>query len=116
MLDQFRGCLLGLACGDALGAPLEFLSAAEVAAKHGTVTEMLGGGWLNLRPGQVTDDTQMTLCVAESYIENGGFAPQDIADRFVEWYRTGPVDIGNLTRTACENLQYGYNFERAGFE
>jgi ADP-ribosyl-[dinitrogen reductase] hydrolase len=116
MLDQFRGCLLGLACGDALGAPLEFLDADDIARKHGTVTEMLGGGWLNLRPGQVTDDTQMMLCIAESYVASAGFAPQDIAERFLEWYRTGPLDIGNMTREACENLLYGYNFERAGYE
>ena len=116
MTDQFRGCLLGLAVGDALGAPLEFMTADEVAAKHGRVTEMLGGGWLQLRPGQYTDDTQMMLCILESYIENRGFSPEDIAERFLDWYRTGPLDIGNMTREACENLLYGYNFERAGYE
>jgi ADP-ribosyl-[dinitrogen reductase] hydrolase len=114
MLDQFRGCLLGLACGDALGAPLEFMSAADIRSKHGVVTEMLGGGWLHLRPGQVTDDTQMMLCILESHTETGGFDPQDIADRFAEWYIGGPPDIGNLTRSACELLRQGYNFERAG--
>ena len=54
MLDQFRGCLLGLAVGDALGAPLEFMGAEDIAAKHGRVTEMLGGGWLkNFGPASV---------------------------------------------------------------
>jgi ADP-ribosyl-[dinitrogen reductase] hydrolase len=116
MLDQFRGCLLGLACGDALGAPLEFMGADDIQTKHGVVTEMLGGGWLNVRPGQVTDDTQLMLCVLESYNESGGFDPQDIAERFLDWYRGGPLDIGNMTREACENLLYGYHFERAGYE
>jgi ADP-ribosyl-[dinitrogen reductase] hydrolase len=116
MLGQFRGCLLGLACGDALGGPLEFMSAAEIARRHGHVSEMLGGGWLRLRPGQTTDDTQQMLCVLESYLDNGGFDPHDIAERLLDWYRGGPVDIGNLTRQACENLLYGYNFERAGYE
>lgn len=116
MLDQFRGCLLGLACGDALGAPLEFMDAADIARQYGTVTEMLGGGWLKLRPGQVTDDTQLMLCILESHIESGGFDPHDIAERFLDWYRTGPVDIGNMTREACENLLYGYHFEHAGEE
>jgi ADP-ribosyl-[dinitrogen reductase] hydrolase len=116
MIDQFRGCLLGLAVGDALGAPVEFMSAEEIAAKHGRVTGMLGGGWLHLRPGQYTDDTQMMLCILESYIESGGFSPEDIAERFLDWYRSGPLDIGSMTREACENLLYGYNFERAGYE
>ena len=114
MLDQFRGCLLGLACGDALGAPLEFMDAASIASRHGFVNEMLGGGWLHLAPGQVTDDTEQMLCVLESYTDNHGFDPQDIADRLLDWYRAGPVDVGNLTREALENLLYGYNFERAG--
>ncbi len=116
MLNQFRGCLLGLACGDALGGPLEFMSACEIGQAHGAVREMLGGGWLKLRPGQYTDDTQQMLCVLESYTECGGFDPHDIAERLLDWYRSGPGDVGNLTREACENLLYGYNFERAGYE
>lgn len=114
MLDQFRGCLLGLAVGDALGAPVEFVDAAEIALRYGKLTEMAGGGWLELKPGQVTDDTQMMLCVLESYCACAGFDPHDVADRLLAWYRAGPVDVGNMTRDACENLLFGYNFERAG--
>jgi ADP-ribosyl-[dinitrogen reductase] hydrolase len=116
MLSQFRGCLLGLACGDALGGPLKCMSADEIARTHGTARELRGGGWLHLRPGQVTDGTEQMLLVLESYLENGAFDPHDIAERLLEWYRAGPVDLGALTREACENLLYGYNFERAGFE
>lgn len=116
MLSQFRGCLLGLACGDALGAPLEFTSAADIARQHGFVREMLGGGRLGLRVGQTTDDTQHMLCVLESYVECGGFDPHDIAERLLDWYRSGPVDVGNLTLEACEKLLFGYPFERAGYE
>jgi len=114
MVDQFRGCLLGAACGDALGGPLEFVDAAEIARHYGAGREMTGGGWLKLQPGQVTDDTQQMLCVLDSYLECRGFDPQDIADRLLDWYRAGPIDVGNLTREACENLLYGYNFERSG--
>jgi ADP-ribosyl-[dinitrogen reductase] hydrolase len=116
MLDQFRGCLLGSACGDALGAPLEGLAAAEIAQRHGKVREMLGGGWLKLKPGETTDDTELMLCVAESYLACGAFDPLDIAERFLEWSRSGPRDIGSVTRLACENLDYGYDFERSGYE
>ncbi|MCH7472365.1 ADP-ribosylglycohydrolase family protein [bacterium] len=114
LLDQFRGCLLGLACGDALGAPLQYMSAEEIAAKHGRVREMIGGGELGLAPGAATGNTALMLCLVESYCDNAGFDPQDISDRFLAWYRTGPIGIDAQTREACENLLYGYQFERAG--
>ncbi|MDR3349478.1 MAG: ADP-ribosylglycohydrolase family protein [Acidaminococcales bacterium] len=98
--DKILGALLGVAVGDALGAPLEFMSAEEIRAKHGTVREMIGGGWLNVMPGEITDDTQMTLSVAEGIVEN----PQDpipgIGRRFVEWYDSRPKDIGVTCRSA----------------
>lgn len=61
---SIRGAMFGVAVGDALGAPLEFMSAKSIKQQHGTVRDMIGGGWLNVLPGEVTDDTQMTLAVA----------------------------------------------------
>jgi len=116
MLDQFRGCLLGLAVGDALGAPLEGLTPAEITTRHGKVTEMLPGGGFPRQAGETTDDTALMLCILESYIELKVFDPHDIAERFLDWYRRGALGGGNLTRIACENLLYGYNFERAGYD
>ena len=113
--DRFRGCLLGLAVGDALGGPLEFMSAAEIAAQYGgPVRDMVGGGWLHLRPGEVTDDTQMALCLAESIVERGAFDMADIARRFVAWYDTRPKDIGNITRLALAELKRGASWQEAG--
>jgi len=60
MQNHFTGCLLGVAIGDALGAPVEFLNAEEIKQRHGRVTEYLGGGWLNLKPGEYSDDTALT--------------------------------------------------------
>lgn len=59
-LDRFRGCLLGLACGDALGTTVEF------AARDGfqPLTDMVGGGPFHLQPGQWTDDTSLALCIS----------------------------------------------------
>jgi len=88
---------LGLAVGDALGAPLEFLTATEVRAKYGVLRDMTGGGWLSLQPGHVTDDTQMSLCVARSLCERG-WSPRDIAERFAVWMKSRPVDVGNTCR------------------
>ena len=67
--DRFAGCLLGLAVGDALGTALEF----EKPGSFTPITDMVGGGPFNLKPGQWTDDTSMALCLAESLIEKQGF-------------------------------------------
>ena len=56
-LDRIRGALYGVAVGDALGGPLEFMSDWQICNTYGRVTDMIGGGWLNLKPGEVTDDT-----------------------------------------------------------
>ena len=71
--DQARGTLLGLAVGDALGAPLEFSSPAIAAAAAGRGLEMSGGGlW---EPGEWTDDTAMALCLAESIVDHRRASP-----------------------------------------
>ena len=89
--------LLGVAIGDALGATVEFMTASEIKQTYGILQDIRGGGWLRLAPGQVTDDTQMTLCVARS-IHECGFAARDIAHRFADWLRSRPLDVGNTCR------------------
>lgn len=105
--DRYIGALLGLACGDALGGPVEFLKRDVIAVRFPTgVTEFTGGGWLDLDPGEVTDDTQQALILAESLTTNG----LDL-DRFaaglIAWFRSNPKDIGNTTRIALEALAAG---------
>ena len=111
--DRFRGCLVGLAVGDCLGGPVEFWSRAEIRAKHGRLTELFGGGWLNLAPGEYTDDTQMMLCIARSIVKKGRFDPDDVAVEFVRWYDTRPKDIGNITRTALAKIKAGRPWREA---
>lgn len=114
--DQFRGCLLGLACGNAIGAPLDRLSMADIDQRFGNVRQMQSGGWRDFAAGSLTGDAELMVLVLESYNENRGFSALDIAERFREWYRLSPRDVAETTREACENLIYGYNFERAGYE
>ena len=102
-LERYRGCLLGLAVGDALGTTLEFKPPGSFIP----ITDMIGGGPFNLKPGQWTDDTSMALCLAESLIECRGFNPQDQMERYVRWWKEGHLsstgkcfDIGSTTRTA----------------
>jgi ADP-ribosyl-[dinitrogen reductase] hydrolase len=95
--DRYAGAVLALACGDALGAPAEFLSKEQLASRHGHLTEMVGGGGCQWRPGEWTDDTGMTLCVAEGILE----CPEDpvaaIGERFLDWLETTKDAGGTIT-------------------
>jgi ADP-ribosyl-[dinitrogen reductase] hydrolase len=109
-----EGCLLGLACGDALGRPVEFKSAATIEAQHGTVETMLGDGSHRKPAGTITDDTELALRIARSLVTCGGFDGEDVAERFVDWYETGPFDIGLMTRDSLGRLQRGESWNQAG--
>lgn len=114
--DRAEGVLLGLACGDALGRPVEFRSPEQIAAEYVELTEMVGYGTHRKPAGTVTDDTEMALCIARSLAEQGEFDPGDIADRFVGWYNSGPFDIGLMTVDALRSIDAGTSWETAGRE
>lgn len=114
LCDRYRGVLLGKASGDALGATVEFMSRAEIRERYGVHREIAGGGWLQLSAGEVTDDTQMALCIARSIAEQGRFEPADVAAHFLDWYRSDPPDIGNTTRRSLEHLAAGVPWDEAG--
>ncbi len=106
--SRYRGCLLGLAVGDALGTTLEF----SPPGTFDPIDDMLGGGPFDLKPGQWTDDTSMALCLAESLVECDGFDPTDQMRRYVRWWREGYMsstgdcfDIGNTVRAALAQFE-----------
>ena len=106
LFDRTLGAYLGLAIGDALGATVEFMIPREIAhqfARDGGVhRNIVGGGWLKLAPGQVTDDTTMSLALGDALLQgaqNGQlFDTVLIADAFVAWWRGKPVDCGDTCR------------------
>lgn len=98
LIDRAEGAYLGLAVGDALGATLEFMTPREIAHQFGRHRDMRGGGWLKLRPGQVTDDTEMALALGDSILSCGRVEPGAVGQAFSDWMRTKPVDIGNTVR------------------
>jgi ADP-ribosyl-[dinitrogen reductase] hydrolase len=109
-----RGILLGLAVGDALGGPVEFMTREAIYKKYGRpVREMVGGGWLKLKPGGTTDDTAMARIVAESIVERERVDTTDIARRYVAWMQSEPPDIGNITRFALRGFQVGLGVPHA---
>ncbi len=112
--DRFAGCLVGVAVGDALGAPVEEIPKHPTTVQR-PVTEMVGGGWLSLAPGQITDDTEMSLCIARSIVEKKRFDPADIAQRFVAWFDDNSIGTGRTTRTAIRELKKGVQWNKAGY-
>jgi ADP-ribosyl-[dinitrogen reductase] hydrolase len=96
--DRARAAFIGMAIGDALGATVEFMTASEIAAKYGTFRDIIGGGWLRLKPGQVTDDTEMALCIARAIIQNQSWSLEAVADHFAAWLKSRPVDCGDTCR------------------
>jgi ADP-ribosylglycohydrolase len=99
-IERYRGSLLGLAVGDAVGTTLEF----KPPGSFTPIEDMVGGGPFQLQPGQWTDDTSMALCLAESLIEQQGFNPVHQLQKYLQWYREGYLsstgrcfDIGNTT-------------------
>lgn len=106
LMDKALGAYLGLAIGDALGATVEFMTPREIAARHGVHREIVGGGWLKLAPGQVTDDTTMSLALGDALLRGDalgrGLDTRLIADAFVAWWRGRPVDCGNTCRRGIQ--------------
>lgn len=83
--ERFSGALLGLAVGDALAAATQYRKPGSFTP----VGDLLGGGPFDLPRGAWSDDTAMALCVADSFLERGGFDPVDQVERFMRWQRDG---------------------------
>src|SRR5690242_19139191 len=83
--DRYRGALLGLACGDAVGTTVEFRQPGSFPE----VLDMTGGGPFDLQPGQWTDDTSMALCLAESLLYRKRLDPIDQMNRYCNWWQYG---------------------------
>ncbi len=99
LYDRALGAYLGFAIGDALGATAEFMTAREIADTYkGGLRNIVGGGWLRLRPGHVTDDTQMALALGDALLAARGWDLRMVADSFVGWMRSRPPDIGHACR------------------
>jgi ADP-ribosyl-[dinitrogen reductase] hydrolase len=108
VFDRALGAYLGLAIGDALGATVEFMTPREIALQHGVHRDMVGGGWLKLKPGQVTDDTTMALALGQALLrgqrEGRPFDARLMAEAFVAWWRSRPVDCGNTCRRGIQRF------------
>jgi ADP-ribosyl-[dinitrogen reductase] hydrolase len=108
--ERAVGALVGLAVGDALGAPVEGVGAEDLDGKH---TEMTGGGLYGLRPGQGTGDTEMALRLATSLVETGGYDPDRALGHYLDWYRTNPPGMSDHMREVLGSVEGGADAYRA---
>ncbi len=120
VLHRARAAYLGLAIGDALGATTEFMTPGEIKATYKVHRKIIGGGWLYLKPGQVTDDTEMSIALGRALLIAGHWDRKSIAENFLAWMRSKPVDIGSTCRRGIRDymnkgqLETPYNEWDAG--
>ena len=115
MKNKIKGSLYGFAIGDAMGATTEFMTKESIKKQYCKVTDIIGGGWLHLKSGEVTDDTQMMLCVCDaieyardnSWVEGEEITMLDrCCKNFIDWYKTNPPDVGGCCRRVIEKCRY----------
>lgn len=111
--NKIAGAIYGFAIGDAMGATTEFLTSGQIRNRFESVTDIIGGGWLNLKAGEVTDDTQMSMCVMDALMKY----PNDIKKfqkkcmkNFVEWFEYGPKDVGGQCAKGIQCFMYNNSF------
>ena len=101
---QAYNSIIGFMVGDAMGATTEFMYPEEIKAQYNVVTDIIGGGWLNLQPGETTDDTEMMICIIKAInkigIEDKDKLREEITNNFIQWFLSRPKDVGTKTRTA----------------
>ena len=123
--DAATGCLLGACVGDAAGAPLEFIAHTPTTEEVEWAVSMPGGGVLGVAPGQITDDGELTLCLARGLAGKKPFNIEAIAIQYHCWAASSPFDIGRTTQTAFGSTQrispgqmdgYAAVMERAAFQ
>jgi len=111
--ERFRGCLLGLALGDALGAPYEFYRPEEIPTGDRLVGRF--GRVMDLPVGTVTDDTQMAVALARSLVERGRLDGEDVAWQFARLWQQGTViGPGLACSVAVGRFLGGVDWHKAG--
>lgn len=109
LADRVVGCVLGLALGDALGAPFELRRAHDIPDP----VPAFERPWNRFPPGTTTDDTAMARNLVRSLVARDGLDLQDVAARHVAWFRTDPPDVGAQTRRVLARAGRGERTDEA---
>ncbi|WP_440336970.1 ADP-ribosylglycohydrolase family protein [Megamonas funiformis] len=107
--NKIKGALYGAIIGDALGAPLEFMPQEQIKSQFGKITEMIGGGWLQVQPGEGTDETALLLATAYGIMKNPENPFAEIGKNFIKWAISRPKDISDTTlRSIDKTMSKGH--------
>lgn len=98
-MEHALGCIVGALVGDAAGAPLEFNHHIKEDEIKNAI-HMNGGGALNIGQGQITDDGELTLALANSLMNSKYYSMNDAAYAYHCWIQSHPFDIGTTCRKA----------------
>lgn len=113
MRGKFEASLLGVAIGSAMASVGIDETRASLAQKYGKINDMIGGGKLNLEPGEYAGESQMMVSVLESLCTLRGFKPNNIALRFIGWLKSHPKRIGHFTQHVLQRMRDGERWEEA---
>jgi len=119
--DRVRGMFLGIAIGDALGMPVEMMSFSEIKARHGRLMRYVDPpadhkfhGKTGLTAGMWTDDTQLTIAVAESLIEAGKINLDSMSEWHIKAFKESVSGWGKGSRNAIQKLIEGIHWSESG--
>ena len=104
IVEKAKGAFVGLAIGDALGATVEFMTSGEIKSQYGVHKQIIGKGWLYLKAGQVTDDTEMSICIARAIQDSKCWDLHAVAQEFADWVTGRPVDVGSTCARGIRNF------------
>ena len=114
--DRLRGCLMGLMCGDALGAPLEFHSPSDLCTRYPDGITGMVDGWgptAGRTSGGITDDSEMAIALLRSLLNEQGFNTLAARAQYIDWLSTDPADAG-LTISSALNGSYNADSQANG--
>jgi ADP-ribosyl-[dinitrogen reductase] hydrolase len=112
-MEKAKGAFLGLAIGDALGATTEFMTPEEIKLQYGVHKQIIGKGWLYLKAGQVTDDTEMSMCIGRAIRKSQGWDLTAVAEEFANWVKGRPIDVGSTCARGIRNYILHQTLEAA---
>jgi ADP-ribosylglycohydrolase len=111
LLDKFQGCLFGVAIGDTLGHPFEGKLRSQIHSYFDNFSEFIEKNPSIFRT--YTDDTQLTLHLAEALIKGEGFNLDYIIKEFINWLGDPPIGPGYGCISSIRKLQSGVDWEQA---
>lgn len=115
-IDRFRGALLGSACGDALGRPVESRTPEEIQARYGWVRDFqVSSGWIEGHPGTITDDTILTVLTAQALLDSGDSHPAHFGRSLID-NLDSIRGIGRATRRSIERHAEGRPWWQSGVD